>query len=290
MRYIISNGVVLSFAAGHPVSNSYIRWWGVLAAMPAHMNLLCVGTADFTQQFLDTKQPFLLLSEGTIGHTFEQRFPDAKVFDLSRHRFNPLQGMNHRRARALARAVYSFEEDSGKTTLTVRNGKRAFTSLAMTYDYLKSFEGNTKDPAIAEALAMRDDIVLSPDLNRIFGHTPNFPITGSIILPLDSPQLDDFDVYVLATTMILRFQGQIIVPDLGRYGRDFYMSFIRHNRLMAGVRFLSELPPKLRTAVLQIDSKIALGTTHDDAETLAKYARISPNINRHSDFVDEAMT
>jgi hypothetical protein len=33
-------------------------------------------------------------------------------------------------------------------------------------------------------------------------------------------------------------QGQVVVPDLGFYGRDFHSRLIREERLIAGVNYL----------------------------------------------------
>lgn len=86
-----------------------------------------------------------------------------------------------------------------------------------------------------------------------------------------------------------RFQGQLVVSDFGFYGRDSHVSYIRESRLVAGVNFLGELSPKLRRSVLLIEDKVASGTTMEDAETLAQYARLVPGTTGYNDFVQSAM-
>jgi hypothetical protein len=57
---------------------------------------------------------------------------------------------------------------------------------------------------------------------------------------------------------------------------------------MAGVNNLGELSPRLRQAVLLIKDKVASGTTVEDAETLASYARLLRGTNGFNDFVQGA--
>jgi hypothetical protein len=50
--------------------------------------------------------------------------PRARIFDPAEHCFNPLKGMNYKKARELAELLYTLSPQ-GDNTLTVRNGKRA---------------------------------------------------------------------------------------------------------------------------------------------------------------------
>jgi len=98
---------------------------------------------------------------------------------------------------------------------------------------------------------------------------------------------------VSATVFPAHYNGQLIVPDFGFYGRDAHASLIRENRLLAGVNTLQELTPKLRQAILLIEDKVASGATYDDAVTLAQYAGLHPDPSRESnpynDFVANAI-
>jgi hypothetical protein len=67
------------------------------------------------------------------------------------------------------------------------------------------------------------------------------------------------------------------------------VSLIREGRLVAGVNTLQELSPKLRQNVLLITDKVGAGTTYEDAETLARYARLAPGTVAFSDYLSEAM-
>jgi hypothetical protein len=114
-----------------------------------------------------------------------------------------------------------------------------------------------------------------------------------ILAKVGRAALGDFDALVLGLFLMARFQGQIVVPDFGFYGREAHVSLIREKRLIAGVNTLEELPPKLRQAVLLIKDKQGSGATAEDAETLATYAGLRPDFaredNEHSRFVRDAM-
>lgn len=64
--------------------------------------------------------------------------------------------------------------------------------------------------------------------------------------------MGEFDALVLGFFLIRHFEGQIVVPDFGFYGRDVHSSLIRQRRMIAGVNFLNELPLKLQRSVLLI--------------------------------------
>jgi hypothetical protein len=79
-----------------------------------------------------------------------------------------------------------------------------------------------------------------------------------------------------------------VVPDFGFYARDFHSSLIRENRLIGGVNFLAELPPKLRQLAM-LSETVPSGTTFEDAETLAQYAGLQRATTGYNDFVASAL-
>lgn len=89
--------------------------------------------------------------------------------------------------------------------------------------------------------------------------------------------------------LIAQFEGQVVIPDFGFYGRDVHANLIRQDRLIAGVNFLDELSPRLRKSVLLIKDKMPSGCTFEDAKTLAMYARHTRGTNAYNDFVQAAM-
>lgn len=251
-------------------------------------NHLLVGTADKTEQLLQfTRYGFLLIDDAPDA--FLEHFPRAKLFDPAVHSFNPLKGMDYKRARDFTDTLYTASPE-GENTLTVRNGKRALMRLLLANPTrLDKLTGNTTDSAQAEALATIDDLLLSPVLRRVLCNPTNFSFKGSVVARLNRAELGDFDAFILASLLIGQSKGHIIIPDFGFYGCPLHLSLIRQNRLTAGVRYLAELEPKLRQAMLTIDEKRGQGTTYEDAVVLASYAGLIPGTDGHSTFVQERM-
>jgi hypothetical protein len=242
--------------------------------LPPHMNQLFIG---LTKQIDPPRR-------GLFIHDDVPTIPRARIFDPAKHSFNPLKGIDYRKARALAEVLYTAYPQ-GDSTLTVRNGKRALLKALLSATRLDKVEG---DP---EVTGMIDDLLQSPVLNRVLCNPTNFSFSpNSLILArLNRAELGDFDALILGLFLIEHFKGQLVVPDGGFYLKDNHVSLIREDRLIAGVNFLSELPPKLRNSVLLIEEKIGSGTTFDDAETLADYARVPRGTNAFNSFVDQAM-
>lgn len=224
-------------------------------------------------------------TRGLFLHDEVPELPRARVFDPALHSFNPLKGIDYKKARALADVLYTAYPQ-GENTLTVRNGKRALLKALMSAPRLDKVEG---DP---EIMGMIDDILQSPVLKNVLCKPTNFSFSPNslILAKLDRAELGDFDSLILGLFLIGHFKGQLVIPDGGFYLRDTHMSLIREERLIAGVNFLSELSPKLRNSVLLMDEKEASGATFEDAQTLADIARKPRGTNAFNAFVDEAMT
>jgi hypothetical protein len=254
----------------------------------SHMNRLLIGTADKTEQLLDTPSGFLLIDDGPVADAFLAKFPQAKLFDPAVHHFNPLKAIDYKRARDFAATVYSASPEGGET-LTVRNGRRALAKLLLSgarrLDKLPQYP----DPGSLEALATIEDLLLSPVLKAVLCNPTNFSFKGSVVAKIDRATLGDFDAFVLGSLLIGQAKGQVIVPDFGFYGRMFHMALIRQERLIAGVNFLDELPPKLRQGALQVEEKTGQRCTFEDAQTLAQYARLTPNTTAHTELVQRLM-
>jgi hypothetical protein len=259
------------------------------------VNHLLVGTADKTERLLSlTKPRFLLIDDGPIADAFLARFPKARLFDPTEHSFNPLAGMDYKRARDFAEILYTASP-GGQGTLTVRNGRRALVRLLLAgsrqlSDLPKMDEA--EDDAVREALGMVEDLLVSPVLTKCLTSTPTFRFgEGTTVARLDRAVLGDFDAVVLATLLIGQHRGQIVVPDFGAYGRPMHVSLLRQNRLTAGLNFLEEVPRELRQALLTIPDKHGQGCTAEDALELAKYlCAYLPGQNEHTDFLQRTMT
>lgn len=243
------------------------------------MNHALFGSADKTERLLELAEPpFLLIDDGEIADAFSERFPTAKLFDVFEHSFNPLQRLDHKRARDISEALYAAFPQGGDT-LTVRNGKRALTRLLLEAKSFEALPKGAKDPGIVEAIATLDDVLFSPVLERVLCGKPNFAWKTArrnpwnVIAKLDRSKLGDFDAFILAQLLLVHFTGNIIIPDFGFYGRDHHASLIRQDRLTFGVEFLSDLSPKLQRLALSVKDKTIYRTIQDDAERLVFYTK-----------------
>lgn len=213
----------------------------------------------------------------------------ARVFDPAKHSFNPLKGIDYRKARAIADALYTASPQ-GENTLTVRNGKRALLKALLSATRLDKIEGDE------EVTGMIGDLLQSPVLKNVLCNATNFSFSPNslILAKLNRAQLGDFDALVLGLFLIEQFKGQVVVPDFGFYGRETHVSLIRENRLVAGVNFLGELAPRLRNATLLIEDREASGALFDDAVVLAQLAGLRPDPshddNPYNRFIDQAMS
>jgi len=162
-------------------------------------------------------------------------------------------------------------------------GRRALTKLFSSGAIcLSDFPSpnETSDPIEKEALAMIDDMLLSPVLKRVLCRKPNFAFAGSTIAKINRADLGDYDAFLLACMLVGQFRGQVIVPDFGFYGREFHTSLIRQNRLIAGLNSLSEVSSPLQQALMGIKDKTVYRTTREDAERLMFYIDPAGNPSR----------
>jgi hypothetical protein len=236
------------------------------------MNKLLIGHADKTEQLSHTKGGFLLLADDPAPYL--EHFGRAVVFDPHRHSFNPLKDMDYKGARDFAALLYGIAPE-GQNTLTVRNGKRALARMLLKNPVRLDKLPRSSDPAEQEALGMVDELLLSPVLKNVLCQPTNFSFkpTRQIVARLDRAELGDFDAVVIANLLIGQFQGQIIVPDFGFYGRDFHTTLIRQDRLTAGLTSLSEVSRTLEQALLGIKDKVIYRSTPQDAEKLVIYTK-----------------
>jgi hypothetical protein len=239
------------------------------------MNTLHVG---FSKSIDLPKGGFLLIDDEV------RDIPRSRVFDPMKHSFNPLKGIDYKRARELAELFYTISPQ-GDNTLTVRNGKRAMLRALMKADRLDHVKGDE------EVSALINDLLVSPILRRVLCNPTNFSFNPNSVIQarIDRVELGDFDALVLGLLLMSHFKGQLVVRDLGFYGRDIHSRLIREGRLIAGVNFLDELSEKLRRTVLLINEKIPSGATVEDAEELARYERLARGTNGFMDFVAKAI-
>jgi len=241
------------------------------------MNKLFVGTS------FDIPLPrrgFLFIDDNV------PKLPLAQIFDPLKHSIDPLRKITPRQARDLADVLYTTTPQ-GENTLTVRNGRRA---LAPALLEAKRFDLITTEDE--EVQGMLDDLLFLPELRSILcGQRPIFSFKPHtrIFARISRAELGEYAALVLGLILINHYPGQLIIPDFGFYGRDAHANLVRQDRLIAGVRFLSELPPRLRQTVLSIDDKVPTGALYEDAELLARYAGFSPGTNGFTKYITDAM-
>jgi len=209
---------------------------------------------------------------------------DARVFDPLKHCFNPFEGMTEKKARRIAEVMYQITP-GGEGTLTVRNGIRALPGCIMQAKHIGKLKGSD------EVESLRDDILFSPVLRRVFTGKRNFFYKphSKVVARINRAELGDFDAKVLTFMLMEFYDGQLVVPDFGFYGRDVHASLIREQRLICGVTTLDRLPKLLRTEVLLIPEKVGHGCTFEDATVLAQYARMVKNTVKYNEAIDEWM-
>ena len=131
------------------------------------MNVLHVG---FSISIDLPKGGYLLINDEV------RDIPRSRVFDPMKHSFNPLKGIEYKRARELAELFYTISPQ-GENLLTVRNGKRTMLRALMKADRLDHVKGDE------EVSALIDDLLVSPVLQRVLCNPTNFSFNpNSVIL------------------------------------------------------------------------------------------------------------
>jgi hypothetical protein len=209
----------------------------------------------------------------------------SRVFDPTKNSFNPLANIEYKAARQLANVLYTLYPQ-GENTLTVRNGRRALLRALLTTTRLDLLE--TKDE---EVQGMVDDLLISPVIRHCLTDTHNlfsFSPTAKILVRLNRAEIGEFDALAIGLVLMATYPGQIVVPDLGFYGRDGHSDLIRQGRLIAGIHSLSELPLQLRKAVLSVRDVHLSNALYEDAETFARYNGKQDGTVGFSDYVHAA--
>jgi hypothetical protein len=251
------------------------------------MNALIVGSNKQPLLQHVPYESFLLVDDGQIID--QLKTPVARSLDLSKQTFNPLSGIDHKRARQLASIIYA-SAPHGENTLTVRNGRRALARLMLEHPTRLDKLPFDRSDAHQEAKGMLDELFLSPVLKKFLcGTGATLSLKGTIVARLNRAELGDDDAFVLGNILMSFYQGHVVVPDFGFYACPFHRSLIRQNRLIAGVNFLDETPD-LKNDLLLIETKLARKCTAKDAETLADYCSGFPRGSEgHTTFIQQSI-
>jgi hypothetical protein len=117
--------------------------------------------------------------------------PRSREIDPTKHSFNPLKGVDYKRARELAELFYTISPQGDKT-LTVRNGKRAHLKALLKADRLDRVKAAKGDEEVS---ALIDDMLISPVLRRVLCNPTNFSFNpkSAIVAKISRNELGDFD-------------------------------------------------------------------------------------------------
>jgi hypothetical protein len=94
--------------------------------------------------------------------------PRARIFDPRLDSFNPLKGIDYKKAREIADVLYTVYPQ-GENTLTVRNGRRALMHALIRAKRLDKVTGDE------EVRGLMDDLLASPILDRVLCNPTDFP-------------------------------------------------------------------------------------------------------------------
>jgi hypothetical protein len=222
----------------------------------------------------------------------------ARVFDPTTDSFNPLKDIDYRKASELVE-IFDSLFSRGDSTLTKDTGldfiAEALDGTPTTLDELIEKPDKKSPPGHIWAYGKIQRLMRSPVLRHMLCTPTNFSFkpNSSILARVNRAELGDFDALAIGLFLMAQFKGQIVVPDFGFYGRETHVSLIRENRLVAGVRFLDELPKHLRRSVLLIKDKVVAGALYDDVLLLAKHEGLQPDPLRQDNalqrFIEQAM-
>jgi hypothetical protein len=88
--------------------------------------------------------------------------------------------------------------------------------MLMEVNDLSKLDGDKKNDGDKEALAIVEDLLLSPVLRDVLCKQTNLSFRegrSSIVARIDRAELGEYDARILGSFLISQFKGQIIVPD-----------------------------------------------------------------------------
>lgn len=249
-----------------------------------------------------------LLIDSKVLEIPDHRHP--RIFDPLEDHFNPFVDIDYRKCCDILDTFDAIFDKAGATTLTKEAGLEYIADILFDPEHPerspKNFiellerigEPDKKSlPGHIWAYSKVRRILRSPILRDVFCERPNFTFKrGSVNQArIDRAELGPFDANVLGLFLIAQFKGQIVIPHYAPYARPMHISLIEENRLIAGVRTLSQLKERsqeLHDIVLTVET-IPRQCNYADAVTLAENAGERPDPlrqnNDYDDYINEAM-
>lgn len=257
---------------------------GAGSSHPSPMNLLVVGT-DKSELVKHLPDHFLFIGD-KADFPVPKRVKVTRL-NLSTHSYNPLKGMNYKKARDFI-SILDAVFPEGANTLTKKSSNfEILKALLSKPQTLERLIPRGTDAGTLDAYQKIQTILLSPVLRHFLTNPTNFSFKGTILAELDRTVLPEFDCFLIANLLIANYSGTIVIPDYGFYACTFHSQIIRQNRLMVGVNFLDEV--KNKHHLLLMKRKIASRCTNEDARTLAEYNGLVEGTNAYTDFVQRSV-
>lgn len=123
-----------------------------------------------------------------------------------------------------------------------------------------------------------DDLLLSATMQNIFGQarTTFWLDRGRIVIAnLNRAKIGDRNAFMLGSFLLARAKAPVYIADLGFFKSDHLAGLFFRGGYTASVRFLDELTPGLKRAVLDpATDKYVFQTARKDAEELAYYVGV----------------
>lgn len=166
-----------------------------------------------------------------------------KIFDPTKHSFNPLEEINERKAQELAELIYTVYPQ-GENTLTVRNGKWDLAPALLKAKSLDEVTGKE------EVTGVMGDLLFNPVVrNCLCRDGFQFDKSRLIVARLNRAEIGDKAALTIGLFLIASYPGAARHSRLRLLRpRGAYQSH-SSEPLIAGVNALEELSAKLRQAV-----------------------------------------
>jgi hypothetical protein len=146
------------------------------------------------------------------------------------------------------------------------------------WEVIEGWDGKQYAAYAAFLQTNMDDLLLSATMQNIFGQArTTFRLDrGMIVIAnLNRAAVGDRDAFMLGSFLLARAEAPVYIGDLGFFRSDHLAGLFSRGGYTAAVRFLDDLAPGLRRAVMDpATDKYVFQTARKDAEELAYYVGV----------------
>ena len=150
--------------------------------------------------------------------------------------------------------------------------------VKQSWDVIEGWDGKQYAAYAAFLQTKMDELLLSTTMQNIFGQaqTTFWLDRGKIVIAnLNRAKIGDRNAFMLGSFLLARAKVPVYINDLGFFKSDHLAGLFSQGGYTAAVRFLNDLTPSLRQAVLDpTTEKFVFQTNRPDAEELAFYVGI----------------